>query len=475
MLKKLAGYAAYMFAATSFARLFSFAANMLGAKYRRVEDFGDYNTYVYLYGLMHVLLTSGAAQTIQKYAAIDDKHRRQFAVLVFRLFILLVILCGAIAIPVGFGWKWNMALAFVGAPWMIATTLSRFVIRTRLEAKLEARIFIVASLSTTSFQLVLLMGTNLPDALIYGDLAALIVAGAFALSVLPSAADIKWVDVFKMKVQTPFIKESLKFTAPIWAGAQVSQGGWYLRGAYTRGVLGTTAMGVIGLADYLWQFVLIPVDLLGQAALAGLVKETEDRPRLFRELLRLCLFTFPVIGIVVAGGIPLLLQIMKMDDKWSQVPPLLLLMILTIPFHCFQIVNNHYSVAEGRPRYGLYASIACTIPLALGIHPLGAALGLEGVIIAQGVTMTIYALAFVVPMWADYKADMRSGIIWTTLSTIAVGASAGLYYAYQDWAWRWTLTAPAVLIYVALLFLFGVAEKSHVTRLIRAVKERLGR
>ena len=34
--------------------------------------------------------------------------------------------------------------------------------------------------------------------------------------------------------------------------------------------------------------------------------------------------------------------------------------------------------------------------------------------------------------------------------------------AYQDWAWRWTLTAPAVLIYVALLFLFGVAE-AHIT------------
>ncbi|MBK8011458.1 MAG: lipopolysaccharide biosynthesis protein [Deltaproteobacteria bacterium] len=471
MLKRVAGNAAYMFVATSVVRVLSFAANMLAAKIRTKENFGDYNTYVMFYGLVHIFLTSGAAQTIQKFATTDDEARKHYGALAYRVFFALLVLCGLASLGVGFGWKWTMAMALWGAPWLVVTTLSRLIIRTRLDARREARIVVVGSLSTTVFQLGFLLLTDLPEALIYGDLIALVITGFVGLWMLPAAAGIEWTEALKRRVPHGFVRDSLRFMLPTWGSGLVGQGGAYIRMAYTRGVLGTVAMGVIGLLEYLWQFIQIPIEALSHQVLPGLVKETEDRPRLYRELTRLCLIAFPLIGVMVAGGVPLLFQLMSIDEKWAEIPTLFILGIQGIPVSCFLMTTGHYAIAEGKPSFPLYAGIAFVATISVFLYPLGHVLGLAGVVIAQNLALVALAIALAALMWRSCKPDMRSGLLWSFLSTLAIAASSAFLYAFSDWPWRAVLVIPAAGIYIALLFVFGVARRSDVTRLVKTAKE----
>ena len=75
MLKKLASYTAYMFIATSAIKLISFAVNMLGAKFRTREDFGDYGTYVLIYGLILSATTMGVSVSVSAPLNDTGNHR----------------------------------------------------------------------------------------------------------------------------------------------------------------------------------------------------------------------------------------------------------------------------------------------------------------------------------------------------------------------------------------------------------------
>lgn len=475
MLKKLASYTAYMFVATSAIKLITFAVSMLGAKIRTREDFGDYGTYVLIYGLLLSATTMGVNQTIQKYAADDDENRRRFTVITYRLFAILVLVGVAAAIPVGVLWKWSMALALIGAPWVVMATLGRFLVRTKLDARIESRLVIVGSLSTSILQFVFLVFTDFKDALIFGDFAALVITGVVTMVVLPKVTELPFKQVFTMKFPKDFLKKMARFTMPIWGAGAVATGGHYATGGYTRAALGTGPMGVIGLVETLWQFAFVPMDLVGQAALPGLVKETEDRPRLFRELVRLCLIAFPFIAICVAGAIPLLLQVLTLEDKWFEVPNVLLMLVLGVPFRSFQIVANHYTIAEGHSRLAFWTAVVYLVAIAIFLYPLTELYGLYGVIGADIIASSLNAISFAVFMWKGYRNDMKTGMLWTFFALAACTIAVAPLFYYREWMWRWTLALPCGIAYIILLFVFRVAQGSDVSRLVSAIREKIGR
>lgn len=472
MLKKLASYTAYMFAATSAIKLVTFGVNMLGAKIRTREDFGDYGTYVLIYGLILSAATMGVNQTIQKYAADDDDNRRRFTAIVYRIFVVLLVLGIAAAVPVGMFWKWSMSLAIIGAPWVVVSTLGRFLVRTKLDARVESKLVIVGSLTNSGFQFAFLVFTDYKDALIYGDFAALVVTGLVTMFVLPRITELKISQIFSMKIPRAFLKECGRFTLPVWGAGAVGTGGHYATGGYTRAALGTGPMGVFSLSETLWQFAFVPMDLVGQAALPGLVKETEDRPRLFRELVRLCLIAFPFIAICVAGGMPLLLQILNLEDKWYEVPNVLLMLVVSVPLRSFQIVANHYTIAEGHSRLAFFTAVVYVVAIAIFLYPLTSAYGLYGVVAADILASGCNAVSFAVFMWKGYRNDMKTGMIWSFLALGACLTSLVPLYVYKDWEWRWTLALPCGLLYLGLLFVTRVAQRSDIARLVSALQER---
>lgn len=475
MLKKLAGYTAYMFVATSAIRLITFAVSMLGAKIRTKEDFGDYGTYVLLYGLIISATTMGLNQTIQKYSADDEENRQRFTVMLYRGFALLFVVGGLAAIPVGMYWKWSMSLALIGAPWVVMSTLGRFIVRTKLDARIESKLVIVGSITNSGFIFAFLVLTEYKDALIYGDFAALVVTGLVTMFVLPRVTDLKAAAIFTMKIPGAFLRECARFTAPVWGAGAVGTGGHYATGGYTRAALGTGPMGVFNLAEQLWQFAFVPMDLVGQAALPGLVKEKEDRPRLFRELVRLCLIAFPFIAICVAGGMPLLLQVLDLDEKWFEVPNVLLMLVMSVPLRSFQIVANHYTIAEGHARLAFYTAVVYLVAVAIFLYPLTEIYGLYGVVAADILASGCNSVSFAVFMWKGYKNDMKTGMVWAFSSLVVCFVSVLPLYIYKDWTWRWTLALPCGLVYLALLLVVRVVQPSDFARLKQALMERFGR
>jgi O-antigen/teichoic acid export membrane protein len=234
-------------------------------------------------------------------------------------------------------------------------------------------------------------------------------------------------------------------------------------------------MGVLGLSETLWQFAFVPMDLVGQAALPGLVKETEDRPRLFRELVRICLIAFPFIAICVAGAMPLLLQILTLEDKWYEVPNVLLILVMSVPLRSFQIVANHYTIAEGHARLAFYTAVVYLVAIGILLYPLTEAYGLYGVVGADIIASGLNSVSFAVFMWKGYKNDMKTGMIWSFLALAACAIAVSPLYIYKDWEWRWAIAVPCGLAYLLLLFVMRIAQVSDVHRLIKAVKEKLGR
>lgn len=475
MLKRLAGYAAYMFAATSLIKLLTFAVNMMAAKVRSKADFGDYGTYVLIYGLFLSVFTGGINQGIQKFGAASEEARKRFATLALWISAALLVVAVVVSIPVGIYWKWTMAMAFWGAPWVVFSTFGRWIVRTNLDAPVEAFLVVVGSLSTSVFQFCFLSFTDLGAALIYGDLLALVVTGLVTAWVLPKAVGMSLSQVIFQHVPKSFVKETTEFTAPVWVASQIANGGHFATGGYTRGILGTVQMGVFNLVEHLWQFAFVPMDLIGQAALPALVKEEEHRSELFRELTRLCLIAFPFIGIGVAGGIPMLLQLMDIAEKWAEVPPLILVLVASIPIRTIQIVINHYAVAEDRAQLLIRGSIIYFATIGLLIYPLASIWGLSGVILSDNLGHLAVVLTFIISLWRSHESDMRTVLIWMLLSSLSCFAAVGFLYVYGLSTWGWLWSAPIGVAYVLSLFVWRIARPSDIGKLKAAILERFGR
>jgi O-antigen/teichoic acid export membrane protein len=471
MLKRLVGYAAYMLGATSAARLITFAVGMLGAKIRSKENFGDYATYALVYGWIQNLLIAGVGQTVQKYGALREESRIAFSGVLFKAFLVLTAILSAAGVAFGLhSGKWAIALALFGSPWVTWWMWGRFLVRTRLEAKHEAVLVLVASLSNSGFQFLFLWLTSWVDALIYGDFVALIMSGAVTLLLLPRAIGASWRKILREPLPEGFAKEATRFALPLWGSGQVYALGQNIASGFTRLALGAAPLGALNLMGQLWQFAYTPMDLLSQAALPALVSERDDRGRLFRELVRLCLLVFPPIAIVVAGGVPLLLRILGLTDKWSEIPLLLQIYALEVPARAFQMVANQYSVGEGRPRTSLWAHLAHAAVIAATIFPLARAFGIYGVLISEVLGMLANAATFAALLWGDFRAEMKTGVLQSLRATLATLLALTPIVLLRSSRFAPLLSLVGAGLYLGLAAGLGLARASDLGRLARAVR-----
>ena len=486
MLRKLVGYAAYMFGANTFTALLNFGVSALGMVTRPLEAFGDYAIYMLVYEIGTSVFINGANQAIQNHAADSEENRRRFAKLILIGFGLMLLVFGAAAVVVGAWLGTNFGLALIGLPWVVTYWYARYVVRSSLDAKREATLMVVASLSNTVFQFLFLTLTDFRDALIYGDFLALVVSGATALFILPKGAQASLKEIWKTPVPRSFVSEVFRFMIPLWLAGQVFTAKHKLQGVWTGSRIGSAAMGTLQGAVTFWNFASKPMEYLGQASLPGLVTAKEDRDILYREILRFSLVTLSIVGICVAGGIPLLFQLIDyasemfgrsgppMTEKFADVPEFIMLFALSVPFTAVEMVTNQYSVAVSRQKTVLYAQIANVAFIAVTMIPLAEAYGLWGVMISGTAGELANAGTFVVALYKDHRGSMRSALIWSIYTTLALVTALAPIFLYRHEPWAWVMTIPALLIFSVAMFACRLIQWQDFERLKRAWQARRG-
>ena len=486
MLRKLVGYAAYMFGANTFTALLNFAVSALGMVTRPLEAFGDYAIYMLVYEIGTSAFINGANQAIQKFGAGDRTNRLRFAKMILIGFMLMMLVFGAAAVLVGYVFGHTFALALIGLPWVVTYWYGRYIVRSSLDARGEATLMVVASLANTIFQFLFLTLTDLRDALIYGDFLALVVSGGLALILLPRGAQASLSEIWRTPVPRAFQVEVFRFIVPLWLAGQVFTIKHKLQGIWTGSRIGSAAMGTLQAAVTFWQFASKPMEYLGQASLPGLVAAREDRDVLYREVLRFSLITLSIVGIGVAGGIPLVFQIIDfaseafgrsgppMIEKFADVPAFMMLFALVLPFTAVEMVTNQYSVAVGRQKIVLYAQIANVIVIAITMIPLAEAYGLWGVMISGTVGEIANAGTFVVMLRKQHRDCMRSALLWSTYTLVGLTAALAPLFVYREATWGWLLTLPALLVFVIIMFAARLIQVEDLRRVWRAYKARGG-
>lgn len=472
MLKSLVGYAAKMFAANTLTGLITFGVTMLAAKERTRAAMGDYVTYMTIYGFIQTALISGVNAVIQKFGAVDDEARLEIAATCYRLFFAFLWIFGVLAVGFGFWLGLPVALALAGSPWVVVTWWARYILRSRLDAGREARLMVIASLSNSLFQLLFLTFTPFDDALIYGDFAALVAGGVGGLLSIPRGVGAPFRKIMAVKLARPLVMEMLRFIFPLWVAGILSALANQIIAVWSRASLGPSILGGYGVMLQIWQFANKPMEIVGNAALPALVKETQDRRTLFLDLQRLCLVTFPAVAIAVAAGSPLLFRLMRMEDKWGEVPVLLMIQAVSVPVIALQMVVNQYTIAEGRPSAALVAmSVHLGVNVAL-LPPMTSFLGLHGAVASGNIAGAANALAFVSRMWRGFKEEMKTAMGWTALATFATAACLFPVFIYRDNYYSWILAFPAVAGYAVILYGLRMIRPYDFVRLKRAIRGR---
>jgi O-antigen/teichoic acid export membrane protein len=483
VLKKLVGYAAYMFGANTLTGILTFAVSAMGMVTRPKEAFGDYAAYMLVYEISFGFFIYGANAAIQRYGADSPDNRLRFGAASFWLFgaLFIATLFAGTGIAVYFGLKY--ALAIFGLPWLVIFWWGRYLVRSKLDASSEARLMMIASLSNSIFQFGFLTLTDLRDALIYGDFASLVVSGVAAFYYVPKAADARFLDVLKARVGKQLIADSVRFAMPVWWAGQIAQAKTHIRGVWTRAILGAAQMGAFQGMQTMWQFAAKPLEYVSQAALPGLVSAKEDRSTLYRDLLRLCLVMFTSIGVAVASGIPLVFEVIdkvslllgrSMDStmaaKYSDVPPLLFILALGMPIAAFEVVTNQYSVAEGRQKAVLHSNIANVAAVLISIYPLGSAYGLPGIVLSGIVGEAASAMAYAILLYKEYAENMRLAILWTVTSSLCCAVALAPAFLWRAWSLSWLLAFPAIALLGAGLLLFSVMRTADLRRIVTAYR-----
>lgn len=484
MLKRLVGYAAYMFGANTVTGLLTFAVSTLGMVSRPKEAFGDYATYMRVYEIGQGLFIYGANASIQRFAADSDENRTLFSALALRVFFVLLVGMSVLGLAAGLSLDWTYAFALFGLPWLVLYWWGRYIVRSKLDARREARLMMIASLSNSVYQLLFLTFTDYRDALIYGDVLALVTSGIAAVVYISAGQQRSILELLRIPVPRQLLREAIAFAKPVWWSGQLFQARHQTQSVWTAAKLGAAPMGALQGMMTFWQFAAKPLELVGQAALPGLVAAKEGRSELFREVLRMCLVAFGLIGVAVAAGMPLVFQLVDairallgkdgepFVSKYGEVPGLLRVLAVMMPVYAFDVVSNQYSVAEGRPRMVLYSNIATVVAVGASIYPLTSSHGLTGVVLSGALGTAASAATYATVLWRDYPRDMRAGTRWTLWATAAAIATMAPSQLYAAWPWSWVLSFPAVLCYLALMFAAGLVGREDVGRVVRAVRQR---
>ncbi|CAN0539106.1 unnamed protein product, partial [Laminaria digitata] len=222
-----------------------------------------------------------------------------------------------------------------------------------------------------------------------------------------------------VEIPKSLLVEAFHFSVPLWFAGLVFTAKSRLQATWTRGRIGARAMGALGGLQLFGMLYEKPMEFLGQASLPGLVSAKEERDTLYRELLRFSIVALTAIAVTVSAGVPLAFQIIDeaqrlfgqtgelFRDKYAEVPILMLLSTLAIPFRAVEIVTNQYSVAVGKQRSVFYAQVVQLAVMALTLIPLAEAYGLIGVVLAGIIGELANALTFVVLLWKVRRDSMR--------------------------------------------------------------------
>jgi hypothetical protein len=391
----------------------------------------------------------------------------------------LLVLALGIGLGTGFAGRWNVALAFFGVPFLVVFWMVRYVVRSRLEPKYEAWLLAMGSLSKTLFIGSFLAFSEHPDAMIYGDVIALVFAGLFALFVL------KWTykePLFKMMMITVpggFLREFLVFVRPLWIGGQVFLASQELVGLFTTTVpwLGRTAMASMGVLRSFWQITFKPMDFISQAALPGLIMDEEGRDALYRDLLRMSLLLFSALGLFTAGGGALLLELFDLRQKYIEVPLMMIIQSASVPLYVIQMALSQYTIAENFPRHTLYANTASICSVAIVIYPLTHWFGLNGLVVSSSFGVLCSSICFLFCLRKTHPKQVRMTIELGLRTFFVVILALGPIYSYRWADNNWKMVFPSLLAFVALSFLLRLwawADLVRAVNLLRSVLKNRG-
>lgn len=482
MLRRLVGYAAYMFGANFVTGMFSMIIGTAGMASLPKEAYGDYALYMRIYELGQGLFIFGANASIQRYAAGDEENRVKFSALAFRLFFILMGITTLGGALLGYFAGWRYSLALFGLPWLVFYWWGRYVVRSNLDAKREARMMMIASLSNNIATFCFLTFTDYRDSMIYGDFVGLVCSGIGAMIFMRTGLGIPLGKIIRTHVPKDLIKEAVKFGMPVWWSGQLFSLRNQMSSLWTV-KLGKAELAAVEGMRTMWQFALKPLEYLGQATLPGLVAAKEERSKLFQEVLRVCLASFTFIGIAVAAGIPLFYQLVdwvrallgkegeSFLEKYGEVPGLLRMLALLMPLVAFQTVANQLAVAGSRPRTVLIANLVTVAAVLAVVWPLSDRYGVFGVIGAGQIGEVASALTYALVLRADFPKEMKSGLRWTGWTFVAAAVALAPVHYFADWKWSWVISFPSVLIFTLLLFVFRVLEVEDLRRVARSFRK----
>lgn len=469
MLKRLVGYAAYMAGTTSFVSLITFAVSLLGFKTRTKDSVGDYYTYLLIYGVTQAFLISGVNPTVQKIGAEEDGNRIRFAKLAYLGFALIALLLSFVGVMVGLTLRWSYGLAFIGAPWIVVWWWAQYILRANLDYRREARLVIFASISNSMLQLAFLTLTPYADALIYGDVIALVLSGLLALYVIRRGVGASFSEILRTPLPREFLSHSFRFLGPLWLSGQVYTLNSHLSGALIRAKVGAAGMGAYGVMQTLFGFAQKPLEFLKAASLPGLVQEKDEKDVLYREVLRILMVIYPLLVVGLAATSPLIFLVTGMADKWPEVPLMLFVAALGAPAYALEMVANQYAIALGLPRVQLYAQITQAVALVLVLYPAVLAYGIYGALLASVVSTVLHALAYAVMLWRIDRASMKTGLWWMVYTTVATILCGYPVYVSRSYEHGWLVGAPITLFWLLFCFAVGMVSREDFRRVFRAV------
>lgn len=472
-----------MFGANAFTALITFAVSAAGMVSRSKEAFGDYTLYMAIYSVGQGFFIYGVNACIQQWCAAEPDNRLRFTNMALRLFGLLLLVMGGFGAALGIFVSWNFGLGLIAIPFMVLAWWARYIFRSTLDARREAVIMLSLSLSNSVGRFSFLTFTDYRDALIYGDFASVLIGGLTALFFLPRGIGSTYREILGTKVSGEFIREVLRFARPLWVAGIVFLINGSLQTIWTRAALGAAPLGAFGAYQQMWRFVSKPIEFISEATLPGLVRAGERREELFRDILRVCLVSLPMIALGVSIGSPLIFHFVDfisgllgspsdLMTKYAEVPVLMLLAALVIPPQTVEMVLNQHSIAERRQTNVLYAQLVHMVVLALAIYPLAKAYGVYGIVMSGVVGETANMLVYAFLLRRSHPGPVRFALRKGGAAILCVVPLAYAGYVLHELPYSWAFAFVAAGLYLLGMYAAGLLFLSDFQRVFSMVYKR---